>query len=37
MKSSRRPGHTFGDSGWEWRVDPDEMEGYLRDYFRTDA
>lgn len=20
-----------------WRLDPDEMEGYLRDYFRTDA
>ena len=23
--------------GWVWRLDPDEMEGYLRDYFRTDA
>ena len=21
----------------EWRLDPDEMEAYLRDYFRTDA
>lgn len=25
------------DFGWEWRLDPDEMEDYLRDYFRTDA
>lgn len=26
-----------GVGGWVWRLDPDEMEGYLRDYFRTDA
>ena len=26
-----------GVGGWVWRFDPDEMEGYLRDYFRTDA
>ncbi len=26
-----------GVEGWVWRLDPDEMEGYLRDYFRTDA
>lgn len=26
-----------GVKGWVWRLDPDEMEGYLRDYFRTDA
>ena len=26
-----------GEAGWEWRVDPDEMEAYLRDYFRVDA
>ncbi|MCY3610032.1 MAG: alpha/beta fold hydrolase [Gemmatimonadetes bacterium] len=25
------------DSGLEWRLDPDVMEAYLRDYFRTDA
>ena len=25
------------DAGLQWRLDPDEMEGYLRDYFRTDA
>ncbi len=25
------------DAGLEWRIDPDEMEAYLRDYFRTDA
>ena len=25
------------DNGLEWRLDPDEMEAYLRDYFRTDA
>ena len=25
------------DTGLEWRIDPDEMEAYLRDYFRTDA
>jgi len=25
------------DAGLEWRLDPDEMEDYLRDYFRTDA
>ncbi|MDE2783249.1 MAG: alpha/beta hydrolase [Gemmatimonadota bacterium] len=25
------------DAGLEWRLDPDEMEAYLRDYFRTDA
>ena len=25
------------DAGWEWRLDPDEMEAYLRDYFRTGA
>ena len=24
-------------AGWEWRLDPDEMEAYLRDHFRTDA
>ena len=23
--------------GLAWRLDPDEMEAYLRDYFRTDA
>ena len=23
--------------GWVWRLDPDEMEDYLRDYFRVDA
>ena len=26
-----------GVVGWKWRFDPDEMEGYLRDYFRVDA
>ena len=26
-----------GYDGWEWRLDPDEMEAYLRDYFRSDA
>lgn len=26
-----------GEEGWGWRVDPDEMEAYLRDYFRVDA
>ena len=26
-----------GDAGLEWRLDPDEMEAYLRDYFRIDA
>lgn len=26
-----------GDTGLEWRLDPDDMEAYLRDYFRTDA
>ena len=25
------------DNGLEWRLDADEMEAYLRDYFRTDA
>lgn len=25
------------DTGLEWRIDPDQMEAYLRDYFRTDA
>ncbi len=25
------------DAGLQWRLDPDEMEAYLRDYFRTDA
>ena len=25
------------DAGLVWRLDPDEMEAYLRDYFRTDA
>ncbi len=25
------------DAGLEWRLHPDEMEAYLRDYFRTDA
>ena len=25
------------DNGLEWRLDPDEMEAYLRDHFRTDA
>ena len=25
------------DAGLAWRLDPDEMEAYLRDYFRTDA
>ena len=25
------------DDGLEWRLDADEMEAYLRDYFRTDA
>ena len=25
------------DTGLEWRIDPGEMEAYLRDYFRTDA
>ena len=25
------------DFGWEWCLDPDEMDDYLRDYFRTDA
>ena len=25
------------DTGLEWRIDPDEMEAYLRDYYRTDA
>ena len=25
------------DAGLRWRLDPDEMESYLRDYFRTDA
>ena len=25
------------DAGLEWRLDADEMESYLRDYFRTDA
>ena len=25
------------DGGLAWRLDPDEMEAYLRDYFRTDA
>ena len=26
-----------GLDGWEWRLDPAEMEAYLRDYFRSDA
>ena len=26
-----------GRDGWVWRIDPDEMEGYLRDYFSVDA
>jgi hypothetical protein len=26
-----------GEEGWGWRLDPDEMEAYLRDYFRVDA
>ncbi|MDE2793546.1 MAG: alpha/beta hydrolase [Gemmatimonadota bacterium] len=26
-----------GVEGWVWGLDPDEMEGYLRDYFGTDA
>ena len=26
-----------GAGGWGWRLDPDEMEAYLRDYFRIDA
>lgn len=26
-----------GEEGWGWRVDPDEMEAYLRDYYRVDA
>ncbi len=26
-----------GQGDWEWRLDPDEMEAYLRDYFRSDA
>ena len=26
-----------GADGWVWRIDPDEMEGYLRDYFDVDA
>ncbi|MDE2763214.1 MAG: alpha/beta hydrolase [Gemmatimonadota bacterium] len=26
-----------GWDGWVWRIDPDEMEGYLRDYFSVDA
>lgn len=26
-----------GVEGWVWRLDPDEMEGYLRDYFRSDV
>lgn len=34
MASNARRG---GVEGWGWRLDPDEMEGYLRDYFRTDA
>ena len=25
------------DTGLRWRIDADEMEAYLRDYFRTDA
>lgn len=25
------------DTGLRWRIDPDQMEAYLRDYFRTDA
>ena len=25
------------DTGLVWRIDPDEMEAYLRDYYRTDA
>ena len=26
-----------GAAGWGWRLDPDEMEAYLRDYFAVDA
>ncbi len=26
-----------GEEGWGWRLDPEEMEAYLRDYFRIDA
>ena len=26
-----------GEEGWGGRLDPDEMEAYLRDYFRVDA
>ena len=27
----------MGRGGWGWRLDPDEMEAYLRDYFEVDA